>query len=155
MFSVSATTRPKREGEVHGKDYYFLSTEEFIQKQKGGEFIEFADVYGNLYGTLREPMQEAIDQGYIYLVEIDVQGAMQMKAANEPGIYVFVAPPSIEALKARLIGRGSETEETLQRRLSKARSEMDYQERYDHVVVNEDLERAIEEVRRIAGLDQS
>ena len=154
MFSVSATTRPKREGEVHGKDYYFLTTEEFKAKQRAGEFIESADVYGNLYGTLRQPMQEAIDQGYIYLVEIDVQGAMQMRAGQEPGIYVFIAPPSIEALEARLIGRGSETKESLKRRLSKARSEMDYQERYDYVVVNEDLEQAIRDVRKIAGLEK-
>lgn len=153
MFSVSATTRPKREGEVHGKDYYFLTTEEFAAKRKAGEFIESAEVYGNLYGTLRQPMLDAIEAGYIYLVEIDVQGAMQMRAAGEPGVYIFVAPPSLEALKARLVGRGSESDESLERRLSKALGEMQERNRYDHVVVNDDLERAIAAVRRIAGLD--
>ena len=154
-FSVSATTRPMREGEEHGKDYYFLSTEEFVEKQKAGQFIESAEVYGNLYGTLREPMQAAIDEGFVYLVEIDVQGAMQMKRAGEPGTYIFVAPPSLEALKTRLVGRGSESEESLHRRLSKALGEMQERDRYDHVVVNDDLERAIAEVKRIAGLEDS
>ena len=153
IFSVSATTRPMRQGEVDGRDYFFLTPAEFQAKRHAGEFIESAEVYGNLYGTLRGPMQAAIDRGFVYLVEIDVQGALQLQAAEEPGIYVFIAPPSFEELEARLIGRGSESEETLRRRLSKARDEYEERGRYDHVVVNDDLERAVAEVRRIAGLD--
>ncbi|MEZ6020084.1 MAG: guanylate kinase [Planctomycetota bacterium] len=153
VFSVSATTRPMREGEVHGRDYYFLTVDEFKKRKSRGEFIESAEVYGNMYGTLRAPMEEAIERGDVYLVEIDVQGALQLRALDEPGLYVFIAPPSFEELEARLVGRGSESTETLRRRLSKARDEYEERHRYDHVVINDDLERAVAEVRRIAGLD--
>lgn len=153
VFSVSATTRTKREGEVDGRDYYFLSVEEFREKRATGAFLESAEVYGNLYGTLREPMQEAIAKGFVYLVEIDVQGAMQLLAGAEPGIYVFIAPPSMEELEARLRGRGSETPESLERRLGKAEDEYRERHRYDHVVVNDDLNIAVADVRVIAGLD--
>ncbi|MDF1837743.1 MAG: guanylate kinase [Planctomycetota bacterium] len=153
VFSVSATTRTKREGEVDGRDYYFLSVEEFKAKRAAGEFLESAEVYGNLYGTLRGPMQEAIAKGFIYLVEIDVQGAMQLLAGKEEGIYVFIAPPSMKELEARLRGRGSETPESLERRLGKAEDEYRERKRYDHVIVNDNLDDAVTEVRRIAGLD--
>ncbi len=152
VFSVSATTRTMREGEVDGRDYYFLSVDEFRERRASGDFLESAEVYGNLYGTLREPMQDAIAKGFVYLVEIDVQGAMQLLAGKEPGIYVFIAPPSMEELEARLRGRGSESSESLERRLGKAEDEYRERHRYDHVVVNDDLEDAIQEVRRIAGL---
>ncbi|MFT4647071.1 MAG: guanylate kinase [Planctomycetota bacterium] len=153
VFSVSATTRAKREGEVHGRDYYFLTVEEFSAKRASGDFLESAEVYGNLYGTLRSPMQDAITKGFIYLVEIDVQGAMQLLAGKEAGIYVFIAPPSMQALEERLRGRGSETPESLERRLGKAEDEYRERNRYDHVVVNDNLDEAVAEVRRIAGLD--
>ncbi|MCB9907801.1 MAG: guanylate kinase [Planctomycetes bacterium] len=155
VFSVSATTRPKREGEVNGRDYYFLTREEFRAKRDRGEFIEWANVYGNLYGTLRAPMEQAIEKGFVYLVEIDVQGALQLREIGEPGLFVFIAPPSFEDLEARLIGRGSESPESLQRRLSKARDEYQERAKYDYVVVNDDLDRAVEEVRAIAGLTVS
>jgi guanylate kinase len=153
VFSVSATTRAKREGEVHGRDYYFLTVEEFSAKRASGDFLESAEVYGNLYGTLRSPMQDAITEGFIYLVEIDVQGAMQLLAGKEAGIYVFIAPPSMQALEERLRGRGSETPESLERRLGKAEDEYRERNRYDHVIVNDNLDEAVAEVRRIAGLD--
>ncbi len=153
VFSVSATTRTKRDGEVDGRDYYFLSVEEFNAKRASGEFLESAEVYGNLYGTLRGPMQEAIAAGSIYLVEIDVQGAMQLLAGKEEGIYIFIAPPSMEELEARLRGRGSETPESLERRLGKAEDEYRERKRYDHVIVNDNLDDAVDEVRRIVGLD--
>ncbi len=153
VFSVSATTRPKRAGEVDGKDYYFLTREEFRARLNKGEFIEYAEVYGNLYGTLREPMERAIAQGYVYLVEIDVQGALQLRGLDEPGVYVFIAPPSFEALENRLKGRGSESVESLRRRLSKARDEYEERFKYDHVVVNDDLSSAVQMVRVIAGLE--
>jgi guanylate kinase len=153
VFSVSATTRAKRQGEVDGRDYYFLSVDEFRAKREAGAFLESAEVYGNLYGTLRAPMQEAIAKGFVYLVEIDVQGAMQLLAGGEPGIYVFIAPPSLEELEARLRGRGSETAESLARRLGKAEDEYRERHRYHHVIVNDGLEDAVREVRSIAGLD--
>ena len=153
VFSVSATTRKRRPGEVDGRDYIFLSPDEFKERVGRGEFIEHANVHGNMYGTLRAPMEEALAEGKIYLVEIDVQGALQLKSMNISGIYVFIAAPDPEALRARLEGRGTETVEDLERRLAKAADENREQNHYDHVVVNDVLEDAVEEVRRIAGLD--
>ncbi|MFT5050320.1 MAG: guanylate kinase [Chlamydiales bacterium] len=152
VFSVSATTRIIREGEVDGRDYHFLSKEEFGRRIEAGEFIEWAEVYGNLYGTLRSSMVEALKAGKVFLVEIDVQGALQLKALGVPGIYVFVAPPSFEVLRQRLEGRGSETPESLKRRLQKAEDEYRERGKYDHIVVNEDLNRALDEIRGLVGL---
>lgn len=152
VFSVSATTRPMRPGEVDGRDYHFLGRDEFRERIQRGEFIEWAEVYGNLYGTLRAPMDEAIAAGLTYLVEIDVQGALQLKALGIPGLYVFIAPPSFEVLRRRLTQRGTETPEVLERRLQKAEDEYRERVKYDHVVVNDDLDRAVQEVREIAGL---
>jgi guanylate kinase len=110
-------------------------------------------VFGNLYGTLREPMEAAKARGQVYLLEIDVQGANQLRALGEEGVYIFIAPPDFEELKRRLSGRGTESPEVLQRRLHKAEDELRERHRYDHVVVNDELERAVTEVRRLAGLD--
>ncbi len=153
VFSVSATTRPKRPREVDGRDYHFLSPGEFRARRDAGEFIESAEVHGNMYGTLRRPMEEALEAGQVFLVEIDVQGALQLKSLEVPGIYVFIAPPSMEVLRERLAGRGTESPEVLERRLQKAEDECRERERYDHVVVNDDLDTAVNEVRRIAGLE--
>ena len=152
VFSVSATTRPKRPNEVDGRDYRFLTKEEFRKKVDAGEFIESAEVHGNMYGTLRAPMEEALAAGQVYLVEIDVQGALQLKALDVPGIYVFISPPSMEELRHRLVGRGTEAPEVVERRLKKAEDEYRERVKYDHVVVNENLDEAVEAVRRIAGL---
>ena len=152
-FSVSATTRPIREGEVDGVDYHFLSKEEFRAKVEVGAFVEYAEVYGNMYGTLRAPMDAAIAARRVFLVEIDVQGALQLRALDEPGVYVFIAPPSFDELKRRLVGRGTEAPEALERRLKKAEDEYRERVKYDHVVINDDLDRAVEEVRVLAGLD--
>lgn len=153
VFSVSATTRPPRPGEVDGQHYHFLSKEDFRARIGAGAFIEHAEVHGNMYGTLKEPMDAAIASGKIYLVEIDVQGALQLKSLEVDGIYVFVAPPDFEVLRARLAGRGTETPEVLERRLAKAEDEYRERERYDHIIVNDDLERAVSEIARIAGVD--
>lgn len=152
VFSISATTRTKREGEVDGRDYHFLSKEEFAARIERGEFVEHAEVYGNMYGTLRADMNAALEAGQVFLVEIDVQGALQLMALDVPGIYVFVAPPSFEVLRQRLEGRGSETPESLERRLKKAEDEYRERLRYDHIVVNEDVEQALSEIRAFAGL---
>ncbi|MEM8711149.1 MAG: guanylate kinase [Planctomycetota bacterium] len=153
VFSVSATTRAPRPGEVDGQHYHFLSKDDFKARIAEGAFIEHAEVHGNMYGTLKAPMEEAIAAGKIYLVEIDVQGALQLKALEVDGIYVFIAPPDFDVLRARLSGRGTETPEVLERRLKKAEDEYRERERYDHIVVNDDLERAVEEIRSIAGLE--
>lgn len=154
VFSISATTRPRRDHEVDGRDYHFLTKEEFRARSAAGEFIEWAEVFGHLYGTLRAPMEEAIADGKVYLVEIDVQGALQLKGLGVDGIYVFIAPPSFETLRQRLVQRGTEAPEVIERRLRKAEDEYRERVRYDHVVVNEDLDVAVAEVRHLAGLDE-
>jgi len=154
VFSVSATTRRMRPGEVDGRDYHFLAVDEFRKRIERGEFIEYAEVYGNLYGTLRQPLERAIAAGQLYLLEIDVQGALQLKALGEPGQYLFIAPPDFEELRRRLVKRNTETPEVLERRLHKAEDEFRERGKYDHVVVNDELERAVAEVRRLIGLEK-
>jgi guanylate kinase len=143
-----------RAREVDGRDYHFLTMDEFRDKVERGEFIEHAHVHGNMYGTLRAPIRRALEAGRIYLLEIDVQGALQMKAQKIPGLYIFIAPPDFEELRRRLVGRATESPEVIERRLAKAADE--YRERvsYDHVVVNDDLERCLREVRALIVLDK-
>ena len=152
-FSISATTRNPRAGEVDGRDYHFISRERFKELMAEGAFIEHADVYGNMYGTLRGPMQEAMARGDVYLLEIDVQGALQLKSLREPGIYVFIAPPDFTELRRRLTDRKTEAPDVLERRLRKAEDEWRERGRYDHVVVNDKLEDALAQIRKIAGLE--
>jgi guanylate kinase len=151
-FSVSVTTRPIREGEVDGRDYRFMTTDDFRELAKTGDFIEYAEVHGNMYGTLRGPMEAALAAGRVYLVEIDVQGANQLKQQGIPAIYTFIAPPSFEVLRERLVGRGTDAPDVIERRLKKAYDEYEERVKYDHVVINEDLDRAMIEVRQLAGL---
>jgi guanylate kinase len=152
-FSVSATTRKPRPGEVDGRDYRFLTPEDFRRMIAEGAFLEHAEVYGNLYGTLREPVRASLAKGKVYLLEIDVQGANQLRALREPGLYVFIAPPDFEELRKRLVMRGTEAPEVLERRLHKAEDEWRERVNYDHIVVNDDLPRAVAEIRRLVGLD--
>lgn len=152
-FSVSATTRKPRPGEVDGRDYRFLQREDFRRMIEEGAFLEHAEVYGNLYGTLRKPVRDALALGKVYLLEIDVQGANQLRALGEPGTYVFIAPPDFEELRKRLVARGTEAPEVLERRLHKAEDEWRERVKYDHVVTNDDLSRAVAEIRKLVGLD--
>ena len=153
VFSISATTRPMRPGEADGRDYHFISTEAFRAHVDEGDFIEWAEVHGNLYGTLREPMERALAEGRVYLLEIDVQGANQLRRLGVPGLYVFVAPPSFEELERRLVGRGTDPPEVIERRLKKARDEYEERSKYDFEVLNEDLQKALAEIRTLARLD--
>ena len=152
VFSVSATTRAPRAGEVDGRDYRFVDKARFRAMIEGGEFIEWAEVHGNLYGTPREPMERALVAGKFFLLEIDVQGGTQLEALGLPGIYVFIAPPDLESLRQRLEQRGTDKPEVIERRMAKAAEEMRAKERYDHVVVNRELEGAVAEVRELCGL---
>ena len=154
-FSVSATTRPIRKGEVDGRDYHFLSVPEFRARLGAGAFIEHAEVYGNLYGTLRAPIDASVAAGRVYLIEIDVQGALQLMGLGVEATSVFIAPPSAEILRARLVGRGTDAPEVIERRLKKAAGEMEERHRYDHVIVNEDLDTAFAELRALAGLNDT
>lgn len=153
-FSVSATTRPKRAGEVDGRDYVFVTPAEFREMVRQGKFLEQAEVHGHLYGTLAEQMERALAEGLVFLLEIDVQGANQLRAQRIPGLFVFIAPPSSEELRRRLVARATEPPEVMERRLQKAEDESRERGKYDHVVVNDDFERALGEVRELIGLDE-
>jgi len=154
-FSVSTTTRAPRSGEVNGRDYHFVTPETFRGEIERGGFIEHAEVHGNMYGTPREPIRRAIEAGKVYLLEIDVQGALQLKALNEPGLHIFIAPPDMEELRRRLVGRATDAPEVIERRLKKAEDEYRERVKYDHVVINDDLERAVAEVSGLAGLGEA
>lgn len=152
VFSISCTTRPPRAGEVDGRDYHFLARDEFRARVERNAFLEWAEVYGNLYGTPREPIERALAAGNVYLLEIDVQGALKLKSLGVDATYIFISPPDLETLRARLVGRGTDKPESVERRMSKARDEMNEASRYDHIVINRDIERALAEVKQLAGL---
>ncbi len=145
-YSVSCTTRAPRAGEVDGRDYRFMSPGEFTAARDAGEFAEWADVHGHLYGTLRSEVDRVLASGRHVLMDIDVQGARQFHAAFPDTVLVFVLPPSGETLKARLAGRQSESRERLLVRLQNAREELGEVGRYHYVVVNDNLERAVDQV---------
>jgi guanylate kinase len=146
-FSISATTRPQRPGEVHGKDYFFLTREEFRKKQESGELVEWEEVFLNYYGTLKSEIDKALAQGEHMLFDVDVKGALSIKAAYpEDAILIFIRPPSLEELERRLSARKTEDAETIARRLARAEMELTEGKRFDHTVVNDDLERATDEV---------
>ena len=147
--SVSMTTRNPREGEVHGVSYYFATKEEFLQKIEAGGFLEYAEVFGNYYGTPKMEVLELLDEGIDVLLEIDVQGALQIKEVYPEAVLVFILPPSMEELRIRLTGRGTETQEVVERRLGEAAKEISYVKHYDYAVINDDLEEAIDNVKSV------
>lgn len=147
--SVSMTTRGPREGEVHGVNYYFTSREEFILKIDEGGFLEHAEVFGNFYGTPKKEVLERLDEGIDVILEIDVQGALQIKEVYPDAILVFILPPSLTELRSRLEGRGTETQDVVERRLGEAVKEISFAGQYDYAVVNDQLEEAVENVKAI------
>lgn len=138
-WSVSATTRRPREGEVDGKDYHFVSPEAFDRLVEDGALLEWAEVYGNRYGTLRGPVEAALSAGRSILLEIDVQGARQVRAASKDAVLVFVLPPSIDAIEDRLRGRATDDEATIARRVAEAKQQLAGVSEFDYVVVNDVL----------------
>jgi guanylate kinase len=149
VWSVSVTTRPPRPGEVWGSDYHFVEPTAFQELILEDAFLEWADVYGNRYGTLARPVEEARAAGETVLLELDVQGALAVKARIPDAVLVFLVPPSEAHLEARLRTRQTEDEAAVQRRLSAAREEMPQQDRFDHVVENDVLDQAVERVAAI------
>lgn len=147
--SVSMTTRKPREGEVHGVSYYFATKEEFLQKIDAGGFLEYAEVFGNYYGTPKMEVLELLDKGMDVLLEIDVQGALQIKDVYPEAVLVFILPPSMEELRARLTGRATETQDVVERRLGEAAKEISYVKQYDYAVINDDLDEAIDNVKMV------
>ena len=149
VFSISATTRKKRGIEVEGKDYFFISEEEFKQKIENDEFIEWEKFYDYYYGTLKSFVDKQLENDKSVLLEVDVKGAVRIKKKYSNSVLIFIAPPSKEILKQRLINRKTETAEDLQKRIERAEMELEYQDKFDYVVINENLESAIKEVREI------
>ncbi len=144
-FSVSWTTRAPRPGERDGVDYHFCDEATFREKVRRGDFLEWAEVHGHLYGTGRAEVEERLARGLDVLLDIDVQGAAQVRASGFPAAFVFILPPSPEVLSARLRGRGTESEESLRRRLADAREEVPRWREFDWLVLNDDLEDAVRE----------
>ncbi len=149
--SVSATTRPARPGERDGIDYHFLAPEEFERRVQAGGFVEYADYAGRRYGTLRDELDGRVRAGVPVVLEIEVQGARQVRAALPEALQVFIAPPSLDALRARLIGRGADSPEEVERRLRVAEQELAAQSEFAHVVVNDRLEEALEQLIAIVA----
>lgn len=144
QYSVSATTRKPREGEQDGINYYFHTRESFEKMIEAGELLEWAEVYGNYYGTPLKKIQEKLEAGQDVLLEIDTQGAMNVKSKVPEGVFIYLVPPSMAELERRIRGRGTETEESLARRLGSAAAEIEIGKRYDYVVVNDTVEQAME-----------
>jgi guanylate kinase len=147
--SVSATTRPPRPGERDGVDYHFLSDEEFDRGVAKGEFVEHARYSGHQYGTLRSELERRLAEGAGVVLEIEVQGARQIRAAMPEAVQVFIAPPSVEALRARLVGRGTDAPADVEARLATALEELEAEREFEYVVVNDRLEQATEELAEI------
>ncbi|MEZ5893673.1 MAG: guanylate kinase [Parvularculaceae bacterium] len=150
VLSVSATTRARRPGEAHGKDYYFVSEEEFMRMKDNGEFLEWANVFGHYYGTPRSLVEDTLRQGKDVLFDIDWQGAQQLdEVAGDDVVKVFILPPSRAELERRLRRRAQDPEEVVQKRMAKADAEMSHWAEYDYVIVNYDLDESEELLRSI------
>ncbi|MCI7739936.1 MAG: guanylate kinase [Lachnospiraceae bacterium] len=147
--SISATTRQPREGETHGKEYFFQTTEEFENMIRQGQLIEYAQYVGNYYGTPKAYVEEQRNLGKDVILEIEIQGAMKIKEQYPDTVLLFVTPPSAEELKRRLVGRGTETEDVIESRLVRAVQESEGMDLYDYLVINDDLETCVDEVHAI------
>lgn len=154
FLSISATTREPRQGEVDKVNYYFLSKEEFFKKVDEGDFLEYAEVHGNFYGTPKSKVNEMLEEGKDVILEIDIQGALKVKENCDDGIFIFILPPSMEELKQRLINRGSETPESLVRRFNAAYKEINYISKYNYGVVNDEVPLAVSKIEKILAAEK-
>jgi len=148
-YSVSMTTRPKREGEVEGKDYYFVTESEFKKYIKQGKMLEYANFVGNYYGTPKDKVEENLNKGQEVVLEIEVEGAAQVKKKMPDCVMIFIAPPSKEDLYERLKKRGTESEEIIQERIAKANREFEKAKNYDYIVVNDEVNNAADRIMAI------
>lgn len=149
FFSISATTRQPRPGETDGKEYFFISEEEFKNWIAEDKFLEYAEVYGNFYGTPLHKIEERLNQGKNVLLEIDTQGALNVMKKCPDGIFIFLLPPSLEELKNRIKNRGTETLENLERRFNSAKSEISLGEKYQYAVINDSVDEAVKKIKAI------
>ena len=152
--SVSATTRPIRPGEIDGKDYHFVSVEQFKEMAAAGEFLEWAHVFNHRYGTPRAPVEEMLASGQDVLFDIDWQGAQQLYQQEGDVVRVFILPPSIEELERRLRSRGTDDEAVIQSRMERAASEISHWDGYDYVLINDDIDQCFEQVRKILEVER-
>ena len=153
--SVSATTRKPRNGEVHGVNYFFIEKEEFTKMIENGEFLEHAQIYDNFYGTPKAAIIECLEKGQDVILEIEMQGARQIKEVYPEGVFIFVLPPSLEELKSRFVGRGTETQEEIEKRFSCAFEEINQIVNYDYFIVNEDIEKSVNDVEAIISAEKN
>ena len=147
--SISATTREPRQGEVDGKNYFFKSRDEFENMIENNQLIEYAEYVGNYYGTQRDYVFKKLEEGYDVILEIEMQGALKVKEKFPETALIFITPPSADELKKRLVGRGTETIEQIDKRMSRAVDECDYMDKYDYIVVNDDLDECVDEMHRL------
>lgn len=147
--SVSATTRSPRSGEVTGENYYFITREKFLERIASNDFLEYAEVYGNYYGTPKSEVLKVLDEGRDVILEIDIQGALKVKKAYPKGLFIFILPPSMAELKNRITNRGSETPESLMTRVTSAHKEISFVSKYDYAVVNDTVSNACEKIQSI------
>ena len=148
-YSVSMTTRQKRPGEVDSVDYFFRTREEFEELIKNGQMLEYAEYVGNYYGTPLTYVNETLDKGIHVFLEIEVQGALQVKKKVPDGVFIFLTPPDLDELKDRLVGRGTDSEEVIRQRIERAKEEIALMREYDYAVVNDEVPLAAERVKRI------
>ena len=154
VYSVSATTRKKRDGEIEGVSYFYKTHDEFKQMIKEDKFLEYAEVHNNYYGTPKEFVENKINDGKIVVLEIDVQGAVNVKKNTENAVFIFLAPPSLSELKNRIVGRGTETEQDINVRMKNARKELEYIKDYDYLVINDHINSAINSVNEIINAEK-
>lgn len=147
--SVSATTRKPREGEEEGTSYFFINEEDFIKRINNDEFLEYAKVYGNYYGTPKSEVFRQLEEGNDIILEIDIQGALQVKKNYPKGVFIFILPPSLSELNKRIENRGTDTKEVIMKRMQCAYDELNYAFEYDYVVVNDEVETAVEKIKHI------
>lgn len=147
--SVSCTTRSPREGEIEGVNYFFIDREEFLDRIEKNDFLEYAEVYGNFYGTPRSEVLKKLDEGRDVILEIDIQGALKVKSSYPDGVFIFIMPPSMEELRNRITNRGSETPESLKTRMESAYNEISFASKYDYAVVNDKVEDAVKKIESI------
>lgn len=152
--SVSATTRAPRKGEVDGENYYFLTKEDFLKRIDKDDFLEYAEVYGNFYGTPKSNVLEKLEDGKDVILEIDIQGALKVKENYPDGVFIFILPPSMEELKKRITNRGTETEESLMTRFKSAYKEINYVSKYNYAVVNDTVEEAVRKIECVIAAER-
>ncbi len=153
--SVSATTRQPRWGEIEGESYFFINEEEFIDKINNDEFLEYAKVYGNFYGTPKQEVFKQLEAGNDIILEIDIQGALQVKKNYPKGVFIFILPPSITELKNRIEGRGTDSKDVIFRRMQSVYEELNYAFEYDYVVLNDEVESAVEKIISIINAEKN